>query len=92
MQNYSITLVVDSDFFDVNVEDIIEEILAPWRAEIEAEYRYAQLESEYAELYAYTIEDKNCMFARYYSRIDKQRRPDNKRHKKPRYFYHKARV
>lgn len=84
MNIYSITLVVDYDPLDI--EDLIEEILMPYYEEL----RYEQLGSYYE--IPCTIVDKNGMFARWYSREDKQRRVDNKRHKKPRYSYHKARA
>lgn len=80
--NYSITLVVEVK----SIEDLIEEIFTPYYEDCKDE----QLELDYP--FQYTIIHKNGMFAHWYSREDKQRRVDNKRHKKPRYSYHKARA
>lgn len=82
MKSYSITLVVERK----SLEELLEEILSPYYEECKNE----QLELDYP--FEYKITDKNGMFARWYSRKDKQRRVDNKRHKKPRYDYHKARA
>ena len=78
--NYSISLVVEFK----SIEDLTEEIFAPYYEECKDE----QLERDYQ----YKITDKSGMFTRWYSRKDKQRRIDNKRHKKLRYSYHKARA
>ena len=80
--NYSISLVVEFK----SIEDLTEEILTPYYEECKDE----QLELDYS--IQYKITDKNGMFSRWYSRKDKQRRVDNKRHKKLRYSYHKARA
>lgn len=82
-----ITLIVEVP--QKTPEEIMRDIFEPYYKQLDDEAYEDDLMREYEQPY-----EKNAMFSRWYSRIDKKlvRSIDNKRHKKSRYNYHKARV
>jgi hypothetical protein len=85
---YKTTLVIDYE--PLTLDDILSKVLDTWNKMVEEE----QLEEFYERYYNYKITDKSSLYLRWYSRKDKKsvRKSDSKRHKKPRYDYHKARA
>lgn len=85
-----ITLVVE--YHSKSLDDLLSDIFEPYFKQLQQDAYDEQLELDYPT--HYTITNKNGLFARWYGYEDKRsiRRVDNKRHKKPRYSYHKARV
>ena len=88
--SYYYSLVIE--YHPRSLDELLDDIFEPYYEQLRQDAYEDQLELDYPTIH--TIVDKNGLFARWYGYEDRRavRRVDNKRHKKPRYSYHKARV
>lgn len=86
---YSTTLIVEVPHLNKTTDELMRDIFEPYYEQLDNDLYEENLIREYEQPMK-----NNPIFSRWYSRTDKKlaRSIDNKRHKKSRYSYHKARV